>query len=117
MRSYKIDIVVFEYVCLLKLKADGKLAERTNTDKPVYPLRSYSYIEPRVFLTVSESKNILIYDHLVFVLAENNGIKISTRHLKRQDVVDFMKEEIKGPGLHHGYRIMFAKCRDSEEGH
>ncbi|KAJ8311746.1 hypothetical protein KUTeg_011101 [Tegillarca granosa] len=54
----------------------------------------------------------MIYDHLVFVLAENNGIKISTRHLKRQDVVDFMKQEVKGPGLHHGYRIMFAKCRD-----
>lgn len=26
----------------------------------------------------------LIYDHLVFVLAENYGIKIGTRHLKRR---------------------------------
>ncbi|KAJ8309729.1 hypothetical protein KUTeg_011594 [Tegillarca granosa] len=49
--------------------------------------------------------------------AENYGIKISTRHLKRrlsrlnlrrrqysnlEDVVDFMKDEVKGPGLHIG---------------
>ncbi|KAJ8302230.1 hypothetical protein KUTeg_021217 [Tegillarca granosa] len=68
----------------------------------------------------------LIYDDIVFVLAENHGIKISTRHLKRrlsrlnlrrrqyslEDVVDFIKEEVKGPGLLHGYWILFAKCRD-----
>ncbi|KAJ8316935.1 hypothetical protein KUTeg_005653 [Tegillarca granosa] len=59
----------------------------------------------------------LIYDDIAFVLAENHGIEISTRHLKRrlshlEDVVDFIKEEVKGPGLLHGYRIMFEKCRD-----
>ncbi|KAJ8317511.1 hypothetical protein KUTeg_005415, partial [Tegillarca granosa] len=37
-----------------------------------------------------------------------------TQYSNLEDVVDLIKEEIKGPGLHHGYRIMLAKCRDRE---
>ncbi|KAJ8302450.1 hypothetical protein KUTeg_016149 [Tegillarca granosa] len=58
----------------------------------------------------------LIYDHLVFVLAENNGIKISARHLK-QDVVDFMKQEEKRTRVTSWISDHVRKMsRQSEEG-
>jgi len=69
----------------------------------------------------------MLYKDIVFVLSEKHGITISQRHLKRRlaglnlrrrrytnlaNVVEFIKEEMNGSGQLHGYRIMFAKCKD-----
>ncbi|XP_063955289.1 uncharacterized protein LOC135154065 [Lytechinus pictus] len=68
------------------------------------------------------------YKEIIYILAQEHGIELSERHLKRilalnnfrrrhytnlADVVQFIEHELQGSGQLHGYRMMHAKCRQN----
>lgn len=51
---------------------------------------------------------ILSRRHLIRILRENRLCRRQFSDL--EEVIDFISEQLRGPGRHHGYRWMYVKC-------